>query len=232
MCWEKYTENHLSSPTGKANLSKASLLKLNSKRSQTCHITKTAEVVLSLSFLCLRWREDNMNVIFDWQEQYLKSAERTLHVIKPNMHWTAKTAKSVKCLAIYQVMWLLITTVISNHHTIQKELLHVVLHTAISTLGVYQNSCSWRKTSILSDLALYLLFICNGRTVFLFRTSPTVNIFITSQSLSHKCSFHTKLRWCHCTYNTTKVDDSKASSYSVMSPRDPICAARPVFAFP
>ena len=53
ICWEKYTENHLSSPTGKATLSKASLLKLNSKRSQTCHITKTAGVVLSLSTLCL-----------------------------------------------------------------------------------------------------------------------------------------------------------------------------------
>ena len=57
-----------------------------------------------------------------------------------------------------------------------------------------------------------------------------VPIFITSQSFSHKCSFHTKP--CHCTDNTKKVDDSKALRYNVMSPRDPICAARPVFAFP
>ena len=98
-------------------------------------------------------------------------------------------------------MWFLITTVILNHHTIRKELLHVVLHTAISTLGVYQDSRFCRNTSILSDLALYLLFICNGRKVFLLlfsllslriRSSPIVNIFIRLQSLSHKCSFHTK----------------------------------------
>ena len=114
--------------------------------------------------------------------------------------------------------------IISNHHTIRKELFHVVLHTAISTLGVYQDSRSWRNTSILSDLALYLLFICNGRKVCLLRTSPTVNIFITSQPLSHKCSFHMKP--CHCTDNTKKVDDSKALRYNIMSPRDPICAAR------
>ena len=31
ICWETYTENHLSSPTGKVNLSKTSLLELNSK---------------------------------------------------------------------------------------------------------------------------------------------------------------------------------------------------------
>ena len=94
------------------------------------------------------------------------------------------------------VMWLLITTVISNHpgnqHTIRKELLHLVLHTAISTLGVHQDSRCWRNMSILSDLALYLLFICNERKVFLLWTSPTVNIFITSQSLSHQRSFHRK----------------------------------------
>ena len=90
------------------------------------------------------------------------------------------------------VMWLLITTVISNHHNVRKELLHVGLHTAILALSVYQDSRCWRNTSILSDLTLYLLFICNGRKVFLSRTSPTVNIFVTLQSLSHKRSFHRK----------------------------------------
>ena len=124
-------------------------------------------------------------------------------------------------------MWLLITPLFQT-----PTLLHVVLHTAISTLGVNQDSHSWRNTSILSDLALYLLFICNGRKVFLLRTSSSVNIFITSQSILHKCSFHTKPRYCHCTNNTKKVDDSKALRYNVMSLRDPICAARPVFAFP
>ena len=128
-------------------------------------------------------------------------------------------------------MWLLITTVISNYHTIRKELLHIVLHIA-KKKKVYQDWRSWRNTSILSDLALYLLFLCNGRKVFLLRTSPTVNIFITSQFLSHKCLFHTKPRLCHCTDNTEKLDDSKALRYNVRSPRDPICAARPVFAFP
>ena len=101
-------------------------------------------------------------------------------------------------------------------------------------IKVYQDSRSWRNTSILSDLALYLLFLCNGRKVFLLRTSPTVNIFITPQFLKHKCLFHTKPRLCHCADNTKKVDDSKALRYNVVSPRDPIssvCYVRNVVRF-
>ena len=98
-----------------------------------------------------------MNIMFYWQEQYLTSAERTLHMMKRNIRWTTKTGTTIKCLAVYQVMWLLITTVISNHPTIRKELLHVVLHTAISTLGVYQDSRFWRNTSDCSICSLSVM---------------------------------------------------------------------------
>ena len=60
--------------------------------------------------------------MYERHEQYLTS-KRNLYIIKCNTRWTTKTGKTIKYLAAYQVMWLLITTVISNHYTIQKDLL-------------------------------------------------------------------------------------------------------------
>ena len=103
----------------------------------------------------------------------------------------------MKYFAVHQFMWRLITTVISIHYTVAC----CPAHCNINSRPVYQDSRSWRNMSVLSELALYLLFICNERKVFLLlfsllslriRSSPIVNIFIRLQSLSHKCSFHTK----------------------------------------
>ena len=103
-----------------------------------------------------------MLYMFEWHEQYLTS-ERTLHIIKRNLHWPKKTGKTMKYFAVHQFMWRLITTVISIHYTVAC----CPAHCNINSRPVYQDSRSWRNMSVLSELALYLLFICNGRNVFL-----------------------------------------------------------------
>ena len=75
-----------------------------------------------------------------------------------------------KKLENYKILGRLSSYVASYHYSYLKPLHYprrVCPAHAILTLGVYQDSRSWRSTSIFSDLALYLLFICNERNVFL-----------------------------------------------------------------
>ena len=96
-----------------------------------------------------------------------------------NTRWTKK-------LENYKILGRLSSYVASYHYSYLKPLHYprrVCPAHAILTLGVYQDSRSWRSTSIFSDLALYLLFICNERNVFLLfiLLSPRITDFPYSE---------------------------------------------------
>lgn len=82
--------------------------------------SRTSDVTLQYLKDITPWREDIMNVVFEWHEQCLTS-ERNLYIIKRNTSWTTKTGKTIKFLVVYQVMWFLITTELFQTTTLSER---------------------------------------------------------------------------------------------------------------